>query len=143
MGYEDWYIQHGKKHRKIVEKLVALGYTKDRIIEYFDFDSMVVNEPDFCVLYAQPKKCHAIEQLNCFLCACPLFRFNDNGVELRGNHEVRSFCMVDSKHGSQRLYGEVIHQDCTNCTVPHSKKYVQKNFGINWFEVMRSCNTKN
>lgn len=141
MSYEDWYLRHGEKHRVIVEKLIAQGYTKDHIIEYFDFDSMVENEPDFCVLYAQPKKCHSVDKLNCFLCACPLFRFNDNGVEMRGNNQVRSYCAVNSKHGTQSLFGDVIHQDCKNCSVPHSKKYVQKNFDVNWFNVMHNCNT--
>ncbi len=140
MSYEDWYIKHGNKHNVIVDKLIAQGYTKDGIIEYFDFDSMVVNEPDFCVLYARPKKCHAIEKLNCFLCACPLFRFNDDGIEMRGGHQVRSYCKVKSKYGSQNLFGDVIHQDCTSCTVPHSIKFVQKYFDVNWFNIMRDCN---
>jgi len=140
MSYEDWYIKHGKKHRAIVDRLIGQGYTKDRIIEYFDFDDMVVNEPDFCVLYTQPKKCHAVEKLNCFLCACPLFRFDDSGVEVRDGHQVRSYCEVNSKHGTQKLFGDVIHQDCKNCAVPHSQKYVQKNFDIDWFNVMRNCN---
>lgn len=140
MSYESWYIRHGNKHRVIVDRLIELGYTKEGIIAYFDFDSMVVNEPDFCVLYAQPKKCHSIEKLSCFLCACPLFRFNDNGFEMRGGHQVRSYCEVTSKYGSQHLFGDVIHQDCTNCVLPHSAKYVHSHFDANWFSIMRDCN---
>lgn len=57
------------------------GNTKQEIIEYFRFENMVKNEPDFCPLYKDNKKCHDMEDLNCYLCACPHFRFDDNGFK--------------------------------------------------------------
>ncbi len=41
---------------------------------------MVEKENDFCLLYKDNKKCHDYEDLNCYLCACPYFRFDDEGI---------------------------------------------------------------
>ncbi|MBV5348753.1 hypothetical protein JZU61_03745, partial [bacterium] len=60
-----------------MEKLTDLS--ESEVIEYFRFENMVVNEPKFCLLYAENKKCHETEHLNCYWCACPHFRFNDKG----------------------------------------------------------------
>ncbi|MCD6173018.1 MAG: hypothetical protein J7J96_04400, partial [Sulfurimonas sp.] len=81
MSYSSWFDAHATKHKKIVDKLVAKGYNTEQIIEYFDFDSMVKHENDFCPLYKDNKKCHDMESLNCYLCACPNFRFNDDGIK--------------------------------------------------------------
>jgi hypothetical protein len=81
MGYKNWFEAHAKKHTLIVNKLRNKNYTKEQIISYFDFDSMLQNEPTFCPLYKENKKCHSIESLNCYLCACPNFRFSDDGIK--------------------------------------------------------------
>ncbi|HET8710546.1 MAG TPA: hypothetical protein VFM32_04170 [Spongiibacteraceae bacterium] len=139
MSYRSWFQHHGEKHKKIVDRLVARGYTTAQIIDYFDFDNVVVAEPDFCPLYAQSKQCHDIEKLNCYLCACPLFRFNADGISESQGVKTFSYCDVDSKFGRQGRYGDAIHQDCTNCAVPHGKKYVSVNFDLNWFDTMKHC----
>lgn len=143
MSYKSWFEEHAKKHKLIVEKLVAKEYTKERIIEYFDFENMLVNEPGFCPLYKDGKKCHDMKELNCYLCACPNFRFSDDGFERRvveGEEKiVHSFCDIESKDGRVGVYGEKIHQDCSNCSVPHHKSYVEKNFSYNWLEIMQNC----
>ena len=139
MNYKSWFAEHGNKHKAIVAKLKAKGLTKGEIVDYFEFDNMVKSEPDFCYLYAENKKCHDIEYLNCYLCACSLFRFNSNGIEDIGDKTVFSYCEVDSKFGKQDEFGDAIHQDCSKCTVPHGKKYVLRNYKEDWFSIMSSC----
>ncbi len=132
--------EHAAKHKKIVQNLLEKGYDKERIIDYFDFDSMVQNEPDFCPLYKENKKCHDMEHLNCYLCACPNFRFKDDGVDNVDGKTRYSFCSIDSKDGKAGVYGDAIHQDCSICTVPHTKEYVRKHFDTDWMKIMKDVN---
>jgi len=143
MSYSTWYTEHGNKHKAMVEKLQAKGLSKEERVDYFDFENIVKAEPDFCFLYAENKKCHDVEHLNCYQCACPLFRFNFKGLEKVGEKTVYSYCEVNSKFGHQGFFGNAIHQDCSRCTVPHSKKYVLKNYDTNWFSIMASCTVEN
>ncbi|MFA5985293.1 MAG: hypothetical protein WC782_14855 [Methylococcaceae bacterium] len=142
-SYLTWFNKQGNQHRLIVEKLQAQGLDQAEIVAYFDFDNMVLAEPDFCPLYAQKQKCHEVKQLNCYLCACPLFRFNSKGIETIQGNTVYSYCSVNSKFGHPALFGQAIHLDCSACVVPHSKKYVLKHFNENWFASMASCNLDN
>ncbi len=139
MSYKSWFDEHAAKHKKIVEKLLACGNSKEGIIDYFEFENMVTNEPDFCPLYAENKKCHDMQRLNCYLCACPNFRFSDEGVEKIEDKTKYSFCSIDSKDGKAGVYGDAIHQDCSKCGVPHHKAYVEKNFDLDWKKVMEKC----
>lgn len=139
MSYIDWFNEHADKHKVVVTKLLAQNYTKEKIIAYFDFDSMVKNEPDFCPLYKDNKKCHDMESLNCYLCSCPNFRFKDEGIQKIDEKTQYSICGIESKDGSQGVYGESIHQDCSKCGVPHHKAYVEKNFDLEWKKVMSKC----
>jgi hypothetical protein len=139
MSHKYWFTDHGNKHKVLIENLRAKGLSKEEIVDYFDFDNMVKSEPDYCYLYAENKKCHDIKSLNCYLCACPLFRFNSDGIKKAGEHTAYSYCEVNSKFGKQGVFGDAIHQDCSNCSVPHSKKYVLKNYDTRWFAIMASC----
>jgi len=137
MGYTKWFNEHAAKHKKIVDRLVEEGYTKEQIIDYFDFDNMVEKENDFCPLYKEPKKCHDMESLNCYLCACPNFRFNDEGLDTYNEMKILSKCAIDN---GEKFAGKgVIHQDCSKCTVPHHKAYVEKNFDLDWKKIMSEC----
>ena len=137
MGYNDWFEAHAKKHKKIVDKLLVKGSTKDEIIEYFDFDNMVKKEIDFCPLYAKNKKCHDMENLNCYLCACPNFRFNENGLGSYNEYKIVSKC--DINNGKEFAGKGVIHQDCSSCSVPHHKSFIEKNFDYDWKVIMNKC----
>ena len=128
--------EHAAKHKKTVQKLLEKGYDKEQIIDYFDFENMVKNEPDFCPLYKENKKCHDMEKLNCYLCACPNFRFKDDGIDKVDGKTRYSFCSIDSKDGRAGVYGEAIHQDCSGCSVPHTKEYVRKHFDTDWMKIM-------
>ncbi|MEJ2469227.1 MAG: hypothetical protein P8Y65_09765 [Campylobacterales bacterium] len=139
MGYSEWFEAHAKAHKKIVEKLLKRGYSKEQIIDYFDFDNMVEAEPDFCPLYADKKKCHDMEKLNCYLCACPNFRFSDSGLRKEDGKTVYSKCAINSKEGKAGVYGDAIHQDCSGCTVPHHRDYIEKVFDTEWKKIMAKC----
>lgn len=140
MSYKSWISEHGKKHKIIVDRLKTKGFSREEIVDYFDFDNMVNFETGFCYLYAENKKCHPVKNLNCYLCACPLFRFNASGIEEIGDKTVYSYCVVESKFGKQGEFGNAIHQDCSKCSVPHGKKYVLKNYKEDWISIMHRCN---
>ena len=78
MSYQKWFEAHGNKHKEIMQKLTKLS--DDEVIAYFRFENMCEKEPDFCPLFKEKRKCHEIESLNCYLCACPNFRFDDEGI---------------------------------------------------------------
>jgi threonine-phosphate decarboxylase len=139
MSYLAWFDEHAKMHKKIVKKLLTQGLTQEQIIDYFDFENMLEQESDFCPLYADKKKCHEMESLNCYLCACPNFRFDDVGFKKVEEKTQFSFCAIDSKDGAQGVYGEAIHQDCSKCGVPHHRSYVEKHFDLDWKKMMKKC----
>jgi hypothetical protein len=135
MAYARWFKQHGEKHARIMRKLRHLS--KEEIIAYFRFDNMRIKEPDFCPLYAKNKKCHDIEPLNCYLCACPYFRFDDKGFDTIDGKVRKSYCAVNAKEGRDIVSGDVIHLDCSGCTIPHREAFVSKRFDRDWFVMMR------
>ena len=142
MNYIDWVSEHSKKHKKIVDKLLKNNYTKEQIVDYFEFENMVDKEKNFCLLYAENKKCHDMKNLNCYLCACPNFRFNDSGFKKVDEKIEYSFCSIDSKDGAIGIYGDAIHQDCSSCQVPHHKTYILKHFDLDWYKIMKNCISK-
>jgi len=144
MSYLSWFNDQAKRHHDVVQKLLAEHYSQEQIIAYFDFENMCKNESDFCPLYTEQnsdgsigRKCHNMERLNCYLCACPNFRFNDEGFEIQNEKTVFSLCSIDSKDGKQGVYGDAIHQDCSGCTVPHHVSYIKKHFDEDWKKIMK------
>ena len=135
MTYKEWFLKQGELHANVMKKLE--DKTVDEVLEYFKFENMVKNEPDFCPLYKDNKKCHDYEDLNCYLCACPNFRFKDDGYKKVDGKTLYSYCGINSRDGSQYVGEDYIHQNCSGCIVPHRTKYIKKNFSRNWFEVMK------
>ena len=136
MSYNSWFQEHGEKHKAIMKKLRHLS--DDDVIKYFIFENMVEKEPDFCPLYQDNKKCHDMENLNCYLCACPNFRFDDEGFKQIEEKTLYSTCDINSKDGSQYISNDAIHQNCEGCKVPHHEAYIQKVFKRDWFEMMQN-----
>jgi len=139
MSYLEWFETHANKHHVIVQKLCTQNYTKNQIIDYFDFENMVKNEPDFCLLYEKKQKCHNLKALNCFLCACPNFRFNDKGLRIEKGVTCKSECSIGSKKSGVFVYENVAHIDCSACIVPHTKAYISKHFDVSWSTIMQEC----
>ena len=135
MGYLSWFQAHGKKHKAIMDKLIELS--DEKVIAYFRFENMVKIEPHFCPLYKENKKCHDMKELNCYLCACPNFRFDDEGFKKVEKKTLYSTCDIDSKDGSQYISEDAIHQNCAGCLVPHYEAYIVKVFNRDWFEMMK------
>ena len=139
MSYLEWFDTHANKHGTIVQKLCAQNYTKEMIIEYFSFENMVEKEPEFCLLYTNKQKCHDIKNLNCYLCACPHFRFNDKGLSVEDGITRKSECAIASKKSSEFVYEKVVHLDCSACIVPHTKAFIDKHFDAEWKTIMQKC----
>ena len=135
MTYLSWFQSHGKKHKAILKKLAQLS--DDEVIAYFRFENMVEKEPDFCLLYKEKKKCHDMEVLNCYLCACPNFRFKDEGFKKFEGKTLFSTSHIDSKDGAQYILDDAIHQNCSGCLVPHHEAYIKKVFDRDWFKIMK------
>ena len=135
MSYKKWFFNHASKHKKIVDSLKHLS--DNEVIEYFDYDNMKKNHPDFCPLYAKDKKCHDMKHLNCYLCACPYFRFDDDGLYKEDDKVRYSICSIDAKGREDFVSAKAIHQGCTNCTLPHQVSFIKKYFSRDWLEVMR------
>ena len=138
MSYASWFERHAKKHKKIVDKLLEKGLSEKEIVEYFDFDNMVKEEPKFCPLYQTNTKCHDMDNLNCYLCACPYFRFNDDGLDSYNGFKILSNCNINN--GTKLKSKDVIHHDCSTCSVPHHQEFVLKNFNTDWKKIMNNCN---
>jgi len=136
--YVQWFEQHANKHEVLNQKLLSLHYSQDDIIHYYRFENMVKNEPDFCELYKQNKKCHDVKELNCYLCACPNFRFTMNPIE-KEQKRIHSHCSIDSKDGAIFEHEGDVHQDCSGCLVPHHEAYVSKHFDSSWKKIMKEC----
>lgn len=126
MGYKTWYNNHALKHEMIMKKLSHLSYHD--IIEYFRYDNMIHCEPEFCPLYKENRKCHKIDDLNCFLCGCPNFRIYNQEFKKSG-------CAISS--GKEKITSTGIHQDCSNCTIPHQNNFIEKVFKVTWKEIMK------
>lgn len=139
MSYLEWFETHANKHRAIVQKLCEKKYTHEEIIDYFSFANMVEKEPDFCLLYANKQKCHELKALNCYLCACPHFRFNDEGLRVEEGITCKSECSIGSKKSGVFVYENVAHLDCSECSVPHTKAFIRKHFDVDWKKMMKKC----
>ena len=138
MGYRQWLEQHGKKHACIVKELDCLD--KEALIAYFRYENLQKSQPDFCPLFAKNIRCHDMENLNCYLCACPYFRFNDEGFYEKEGKKVKSYCAIEAKDAAHIVSKESIHLDCSACTLPHKESFIRKHFSRNWFEMMQDCN---
>lgn len=140
MSYKQWFDAHAQKHKAIMNRFTHLN--DDEVIEYFRFENMVIHENDFCPLYGSNKKCHDTEELNCYLCACPNFRFNEGGFAREGERTLFSTCSIESPDGDRYVSESAIHQNCAGCIVPHRESYIKKVFDRNWLTIMKEVPCK-
>ncbi|MEF3191658.1 MAG: hypothetical protein K6347_03780 [Campylobacterales bacterium] len=139
MTYSAWMSAHQAKHRQIVAKLIDEGCSQEQIIDYFSYESMRRNHPDFCPLYATATHCHEIEDLNCYLCGCPHFRYNDTGLERINGQTLLSRCAINCPDGALFVAGDQIHQDCSRCSLPHRIPFIRRHFDSDWGKIMANC----
>ncbi|MDD3595349.1 hypothetical protein [Sulfuricurvum sp.] len=140
MTYIHWFQTHAEKHRRILSRLSAQNLSPDQIVAYFTFEKMVEKEKDFCQLYATKRKCHDIPNLNCYWCACPYFRFNDNAQTDTEGIVVYSYCAINAPAGKPFRHENSIHHDCSDCTIPHDPDTILKKFSVDWNMTMKACN---
>jgi len=134
MTYLEWFEAHAKKHEAIMETLTHLS--DEEVIDYFVYENMQQKHPDFCPLYADNTKCHDMDELNCYFCACMHFRFSDAGLTKERAKTRYSLCSIEAKEACDFVSDEAIHLDCSGCLIPHKKSVVKKYFSRNWREVM-------
>lgn len=134
MTYLEWCKSHQNKHNAIMQKLVDLS--DDEVIEYFYYENMQKNEPLFCPLYALNQKCHDMQNLNCYLCACPHFRFDDMGIKKVEEKTLFSTCAIGAKKGKVFESESALHHDCTNCCIPHEREFIKQSFERDWHYIM-------
>ena len=134
MTYTHWHDTHALKHAKIMKKLEGLN--EFDVVQYFIFENMVKNEPTFCALYATNTKCHEMYELNCYMCGCPHFRFNQTPI-IEDEIEYHSICSINSKNGKRFYSKSQVHQDCSGCKVPHAENYIFRHFDRDWLKMMK------
>lgn len=135
MSYKKWFDAHAAKHALIMAKLTHLN--DEEVIKYFRFENMAANEKEFCPLYAENKKCHDMEELNCYLCGCPNFRFNDEGFAIEEEKTLFSTCSIESPDGDRYVNESAIHQNCAGCIIPHRESYIRKLYKRDWLKIMQ------
>ncbi|WP_457608577.1 hypothetical protein [Nitratifractor sp.] len=137
MTYRQWMEEFGERHRRIVESLE--GCSEEEIVAYFDYENMRRKHPEFCPLYEKGQKCHDLEDLNCYLCACPHFRFCDEGLEREEEKILYSRCAIEARQGHRFETDEAIHQDCSGCPLPHLSGFIHLHFDRDWGRIMAGC----
>ena len=126
MTYSSWATDHLKSRQAIQQKLEAKGLTPEQVVDYFNYDIMSVNKPNFCPLYAQGKKCHNVSYLNCYLCACPHFKYSDDSLYQKDSKKIFSECTINSRFATDFEFENDVHCNCADCTIPHTKKAALK-----------------
>ena len=135
MTYLEWFESHADKHAAIMKTLTHLN--DDEVIAYFMYENMQKLHPDFCPLYADNTKCHEMEKLNCYFCACHHFRFSDKGLPSENGKTRYSLCDIKAKEASDFETEDAIHLDCSACYLPHKQAVIEKHFSRNWREIMK------
>ena len=128
MTYSDWENTHKIKRNNLQRKLEKQGFTKEQIIDYFDFNNMFKHEPNFCGMYKIKTKCHDTDYLNCYNCGCPYFKYTDNPTPNKEGKKRFSYCTINSKFSKDFEINENIHCDCTDCVIPHTKQSAFNNY---------------
>tara|TARA_Y100000310_G_scaffold49946_1_gene46110 strand:- start:155 stop:577 length:423 start_codon:yes stop_codon:yes gene_type:complete len=124
---EKWEKEH---FIKVLSEIKSAGIdfslnNLDAIVEQTSFKVRSKNQPDECPYYPSKGGCHDLNDLNCFLCACP-------------NYDSKSFeggCKIESSLGGWHYHKNLPTRrvwDCSGCFINHSsgeaKDYIKENF---------------
>jgi len=135
MTYSEWFEAHAKRHEEIMKTLIQLS--NEEVIDYFLYENMQEKHPDFCPLYADGTKCHKMEDLNCYFCACNHFRFSDKGLSEENGKRRYSLCSINAKASADFETEDALHLDCSACQIPHKHAVIKNYFSREWREVMK------
>jgi Zn-finger protein len=118
-----WEIQH---MTTVLTELKTAGIELKKenissIIDYMSFKNRSKRDTSLCPQYKgkNPKPCHEVKDLNCFLCACP----NYESEKLEGG------CKINSKKGKFHYHKNLpkgMVWDCSDCNINHSPKEIEK-----------------
>jgi len=73
------------------------------------------------------------------LCGCPHFRYCDEGIDRIGGKMRYSLCTVNARQGKRIETETAIHQDCSDCLLPHRRSFILKHFDRAWTKIMEKC----
>lgn len=125
MTFKEWEIDHNSKVDTILKKLGNISH--EEVTNYFNYDNMIKAEPNFCELYKTNSKCHDMDDLNCFLCGCPFFKYSDETpILIEDGVEVMSICVINSKNAGAYVQDGKQQCDCSGCIIPHKQRFVKK-----------------
>lgn len=113
---------------KLKQRLEQLKYLDiDQIAEMFTYKVMRSECPDLCRLYKENKLCHdmKLDELNCYGCYCPNYK-QEEIIDEETGLPKRGICVINSKFGFYKNKETYLILNCTNCIVPHRKKYIKK-----------------
>lgn len=137
MTYRQWHDDFADRHQEIVRMLEERS--DEELIDYFRYENMRKRHPAFCPLYEEEERCHDMENLNCYLCGCPHFRYCDEGIDTVNGKVRYSLCAIEAREGKTFETDTAIHQDCSDCPLPHLHGFIKKYFDRNWGRIMAEC----
>ena len=124
MGYDEWYRSFVSARAQILSSLETNDI--ETAAEYFEYDRLSLSHPSFCPLFEKGQRCHDMQKLNCFFCACPYFVYDDNGLYEKEGKTVYSRCSINAPEGREFVGADSIHQDCSGCIIPHKRAFIIK-----------------
>lgn len=101
-----------KQQEKNLSLIKQEALKKESLEKFFRYENISKTSKYFCPLYTKNQKCHDIEYLNCFFCACPFYMVDNS----------KTLCSINSRFG--KFIGDTL--DCSDCFVPHRKGFVKK-----------------
>ncbi len=96
--------------KEIIERRIHI------LLNEWNFEKRKVKHSDECVCYQQDKKCHDIEDLNCFFCYCPNYDMSAEEGKCRINSPKAKY--IDTPKG------KIL--DCSDCGFPHKKENAKR-----------------
>ena len=114
--------------RRIFESGLEFNVEKvPQIVREMSYENQKMKNPSDCPCYSS-KPCHTnVDDLNCFLCACPNYDTkNKDKVGFIGGCKIGSLkgVYLSNIYSGNRNLGFLIW-DCSNCTIPHSCEFAE------------------
>ncbi len=114
---KEWYEDFIRRREEIVRNKGLSS--PEAIANYFTYENISREYPDFCPLFKSNKVCHNMsrKELVCYFCACPYYDYEYYDEEKKEYGR----CRINSKYGKRNEWG---YWDCSACLLPHRAKFV-------------------